>query len=84
MGDAAQIHSPVGGQGMNTGLQDAFNLGWKLAYTIQGKTTDYELLQTYNDERIEVAKKLVQSTDPVFSFITSQNRVLHFIQLYRV
>ena len=82
LGDAAHIHSPVGGKGMNTGLQDAFNLGWKLAYTIQGKTTNNQLLQTYNDERIEVAKKLVHSTDGVFSFITSQNRVLRFVRLY--
>jgi hypothetical protein len=84
LGDAAHIHSPVGGQGMNTGLQDAFNLAWKLAYTIQGKTTDNELLKTYNDERIETAKTLVHTTDRVFSFITSQNRILRFIRLYIV
>ncbi|CAF3908790.1 unnamed protein product [Rotaria sp. Silwood1] len=59
LGDAAHIHSPVGGQGMNTGLQDAFNLAWKLAFTVQEKTVNNnELLKTYNDERIRVAKDL--------------------------
>ncbi|CAF3732932.1 unnamed protein product [Adineta steineri] len=82
LGDAAHIHSPVGGQGMNTGLQDAFNLAWKLAYTIQGKTVDKDkLLQTYNDERIEVAKNLVQSTDRVFSLMTSRHWFFSFFRL---
>jgi hypothetical protein len=83
LGDAAHIHSPVGGQGMNTGLQDAFNLAWKLAYTIQGKTSSdsQQLLQTYNDERIAVAKKLVNSSDRVFAFATSQNPFLRFFRL---
>ena len=83
LGDAAHIHSPVGGQGMNTGLQDAFNLAWKLAYTIQEKTGDNDkLLQTYNDERIEVAKGLVNSTDRVFSFMTSPHSFLLFLRLH--
>ena len=68
---------------MNTGLQDAFNLAWKLAYTLHGKTASgsQQLLQTYNDERIVVAKNLVNSTDRVFAFTTSQNPVLRFIRL---
>ena len=68
---------------MNTGLQDAFNLAWKLAYTIHGKTSSdsQQLLQTYNDERIVVAKNLVNSADRVFAFTTSQNPVLRFVRL---
>jgi hypothetical protein len=68
---------------MNTGLQDAFNLAWKLAYTIQRKTAgdSQQLLQTYNDERIVVAKKLVNSTDRVFAFVTSRNPILRFLRL---
>jgi 2-polyprenyl-6-methoxyphenol hydroxylase-like FAD-dependent oxidoreductase len=54
-GDAAHIHSPVGAQGMNTGLQDAYNLGWKLALVAQGRAHE-ELLDTYNDERLTIAR----------------------------
>ncbi|CAF3521883.1 unnamed protein product [Rotaria sp. Silwood2] len=82
LGDAAHIHSPVGGQGMNTGLQDAFNLAWKLAFTIQGKTiNNNQLLKTYNDERIRVAKDLVNSTDRIFTFMTSSNYIIQFLRL---
>jgi 2-polyprenyl-6-methoxyphenol hydroxylase-like FAD-dependent oxidoreductase len=49
-GDAAHIHSPSGGQGMNTGIQDAFNLAWKLALVVKGKSSD-ALLDTYEEER---------------------------------
>jgi hypothetical protein len=68
---------------MNTGLQDAFDLVWKLAYAIQGKTTNNseQLLQTYNDERIAIAKNVVNSTDRMFAFTTSANPVLRFIRL---
>src|SRR5262245_35152786 len=50
LGDAAHIHSPAGGQGMNTGLQDAYNLGWKLALVVQGRA-EPALLDTYEQER---------------------------------
>lgn len=79
-GDAAHIHSPVGAQGMNTGLQDAYNLAWKLALVIQEKAKE-NLLDTYEDERIEIAKKLVKSTDRVFHLVTSENR---FFKFYRM
>jgi 2-polyprenyl-6-methoxyphenol hydroxylase-like FAD-dependent oxidoreductase len=79
-GDAAHIHSPVGAQGMNTGLQDAYNLAWKLASVIQRKANE-NLLNTYEDERIEIAKKLVRSTDRAFHFVTSENR---FFKFYRM
>ncbi|MEL6535914.1 MAG: FAD-dependent monooxygenase [Bacteroidota bacterium] len=70
-GDAAHIHSPAGGQGMNTGLQDAHNLGWKLAYVLQGQATP-ALLDTYNEERLPYAQALVNSTDKGFVFISGQ------------
>ncbi|GHO85770.1 FAD-dependent monooxygenase [Dictyobacter formicarum] len=61
VGDAAHIHSPVGGQGMNTGMQDAFNLAWKLALVVQGKASE-RLLESYASEREEVGRQLVQRT----------------------
>ncbi|MEJ7321655.1 FAD-dependent monooxygenase, partial [Staphylococcus epidermidis] len=61
-GDAGHIHSPAGGQGMNTGISDAFNLAWKLSNVIQGKA-DKSILDTYEPERIEFAKKLVTTND---------------------
>lgn len=60
-GDAAHIHSVIGAQGMNTGIQDAFNLGWKLAEVIQGRA-DPELLDSYEAERSPVAARLVKAT----------------------
>ncbi|SPL88248.1 pentachlorophenol 4-monooxygenase [[Actinomadura] parvosata subsp. kistnae] len=60
-GDAAHVHSVVGGQGMNTGIQDAFNLGWKLAAVIQGRAPA-GLLDTYAAERSPVAERLVKGT----------------------
>lgn len=61
-GDAAHIHSPIGGQGMNTGIQDAYNLAWKLALVIQGKAPD-SLLDTYEAERFPVGRKVLEQTD---------------------
>jgi 2-polyprenyl-6-methoxyphenol hydroxylase-like FAD-dependent oxidoreductase len=81
LGDAAHIHSPVGGQGMNTGLQDAHNLAWKLAYVLTYSADD-RLLDTYHDERSVVAKNLVNSTDRIFSFITSPHWFTKFCRLY--
>ncbi len=71
-GDAAHIHSPVGAQGMNTGLQDAYNLAWKLAFVLQ-KKADPAILDTYNEERLPFAKRLVETTDRVFSLVVSHN-----------
>jgi 2-polyprenyl-6-methoxyphenol hydroxylase-like FAD-dependent oxidoreductase len=61
VGDAAHIHSVVGAQGMNTGIQDAFNLGWKLAAVIRGGASA-ELLDSYGAERTPVAERLVNGT----------------------
>ena len=74
LGDAAHIHSPAGGQGMNTGIGDAVNLAWKLASVIQGRA-DEKLLDTYEPERIGFARKLVATTDQVFTFATKPGLV---------
>ena len=60
-GDAAHIHSPAGGQGLNTGVQDAVNLGWKLAQVLKGISPD-SLLDTYHTERHPVAARVLQNT----------------------
>ena len=70
LGDAAHIHSPVGAQGMNTGLQDAYNLGWKLALVAAGRA-DARLLDSYALEREPVAERLLRTTDRAFSLIVS-------------
>jgi 2-polyprenyl-6-methoxyphenol hydroxylase-like FAD-dependent oxidoreductase len=72
VGDAAHIHSPVGGQGMNTGLQDAYNLAWKLASVVNGQCKP-SILDSYAAERMAVAKKLLQTTDRAFNVIMSSN-----------
>ncbi|MGH6815741.1 MAG: FAD-dependent oxidoreductase [Hyphomicrobiaceae bacterium] len=72
LGDAAHIHSPAGAQGMNTGLQDAYNLAWKLALVVQGRA-DPALLDTYEQERIPVAQRLLRTTDRAFQLIVSDS-----------
>ena len=74
LGDAAHIHSPVGAQGMNTGLQDAYNLAWKLALVVSGRAST-ELLDSYEQERIPVAERLLKTTDRMFSLIVSDSRL---------
>jgi 2-polyprenyl-6-methoxyphenol hydroxylase-like FAD-dependent oxidoreductase len=74
LGDAAHIHSPAGGQGMNTGIGDAINLAWKLAAVIQGRAPE-TLLDSYEAERIPFARRLVQTTDRVFTFATADGRI---------
>lgn len=61
-GDAAHVHSPLGGQGMNTGIQDAMNLGWKLAAAVQGRARP-DLLDTYESERHPVGEQVLALTD---------------------
>jgi 2-polyprenyl-6-methoxyphenol hydroxylase-like FAD-dependent oxidoreductase len=70
LGDAAHIHSPVGAQGMNTGLQDAYNLGWKLALVVKGQA-EAALLDSYEEERIPVARRLLNTTDWAFKLVVS-------------
>src|SRR6185312_15420181 len=67
LGDAAHIHSPVGGQGMNTGIGDAVNLAWKLAMVVRGRA-DERILDTYATERMAFARRLVATTDRAFAF----------------
>lgn len=79
LGDAAHIHSPAGGQGMNTGIADAINLAWKLTAVVKGYAKD-TLLDTYQDERQAFAKRLVDTTDKIFSTVTAQSNFANFIR----
>ena len=76
VGDAAHIHSPVGGQGMNTGIMDSINLAWKLATAIKHKDMSeeakHQLLESYESERRSFALTIVKSTDTGFTTLTSQ------------
>ncbi len=74
LGDAAHVHSPVGAQGMNTGLQDAYNLAWKLALVANGQA-DAALLDTYEEERLPVARRLLNTTDRAFRLVVSDSRL---------
>jgi hypothetical protein len=74
LGDAAHIHSPVGAQGMNTGLQDAYNLAWKLALVVSDRA-GAALLDSYEAERIPVARRLLSTTDRMFSLVISGTRL---------
>ncbi len=74
LGDAAHIHSPVGAQGMNTGLQDAYNLGWKLALVLNG-SAGAAILDSYEDERLPVARQLLSTTDRAFALVVSDARL---------
>lgn len=69
LGDAAHIHSPVGGQGMNTGIGDAINLAWKLAAVLSGRVPE-KILDSYELERIVFARQLVATTDRMFTLAT--------------
>ncbi len=80
-GDAAHIHSPAGAQGMNTGIQDGYNLAWKLAHVVNGQASG-ELLNTYNEERLPNAKTLTQTTDRFFGLVASPEPLLVFSRLY--
>jgi 2-polyprenyl-6-methoxyphenol hydroxylase-like FAD-dependent oxidoreductase len=78
-GDAAHIHSPAGAQGMNTGIQDGYNLAWKMALVLQGKSNE-KLLDTYNEERLENAMNLLQTTDRMFQFAAGSEWFLAFLR----
>lgn len=71
-GDAGHIHSPAGGQGMNTGIGDAINLSWKLAAVLKGKA-DPAILETYETERIAFARTLISTTDKVFQTVVGRH-----------
>ncbi|MBZ9711249.1 FAD-dependent monooxygenase [Mesorhizobium sp. ESP7-2] len=79
LGDAAHIHSPVGGQGMNTGIGDAINLAWKLSSVLAAQAPD-ALLDSYEIERIAFAKRLVATTDRIFTFVTADGRIADLVR----
>ncbi len=75
LGDAAHIHSPAGGQGMNAGMQDAFNLGWKLKLLVEGFGDAEEIAESYFAERHPVAEKVVRNTSRMLHFGIKNNVV---------
>jgi 2-polyprenyl-6-methoxyphenol hydroxylase-like FAD-dependent oxidoreductase len=79
VGDAAHVHSPAGGQGMNTGIGDAVNLAWKLAAVLAGRT-DASLLDSYEAERIPFARSLVATTDRVFEAIVGRGLLARMVR----
>lgn len=78
-GDAAHIHSPAGAQGMNTGIQDGYNLAWKIASSLHGQGGE-QLLLTYNEERLENARNLLQTTDRLFQLGAGAEWPLAFLR----
>ena len=80
-GDSAHIHSPAGGQGMNTGLQDAHNLAWKMALVLK-EIAKPSLLDTYNEERLPFAQALLNSTDKGFTFLAGDSFLIRNIRKY--
>jgi 2-polyprenyl-6-methoxyphenol hydroxylase-like FAD-dependent oxidoreductase len=78
-GDAAHVHSPAGAQGMNTGIQDAWNLGWKLALVARGLAEE-ALLGSYDAERRPVGRSVVRFTDRAFAVATSTNPLLRALR----
>lgn len=77
LGDAGHIHSPAGGQGMNTGIGDAINLAWKLKWVLAGLAPD-SLLDSYESERMPFARRLVNTTDRAFSLATKEGTLADF------
>jgi 2-polyprenyl-6-methoxyphenol hydroxylase-like FAD-dependent oxidoreductase len=73
-GDAAHVHFPVGGQGLNIGVQDAVNLGWKLAQVVKG-TSSESLLDSYHAERHPVAARVLRNTMAQTALLRSDNRI---------
>ena len=79
-GDSAHIHTPAGAQGMNTGLQDGYNLAWKLAMVLRGRAS-LEILNTYNEERLPNAVALAKTTDRFFDLVASPSPMLSFVRM---
>lgn len=79
LGDAAHIHSPAGGQGMNTGIGDAVNLAWKLAAVLKDGADD-SLLDTYHAERSVFARQLVDTTDRVFNLVSARGTLAELVR----
>src|SRR5271166_198710 len=81
LGDAAHIHSPAGGQGMNTGIGDAINLAWKLRAALDDRAPG-ALLDSYEIERIAFARKLVKTTDQAFALATAEGQFADLVRLW--
>lgn len=79
LGDAAHLHSPVGAQGMNTGIGDAVNLAWKLAAVVKGEAAA-SLLDSYEPERIGFARRLVATTDRAFTLVTKRGAIARWVR----
>ncbi len=79
-GDAAHIHSPAGGQGMNTGMQDAFNLAWKLALIQRGEGQAEPLLQSYSAERSAVGDQVLSNAEKFTELTTIRNPVVKWLR----
>jgi 2-polyprenyl-6-methoxyphenol hydroxylase-like FAD-dependent oxidoreductase len=77
-GDAAHVHSPAGGQGMNTGIGDAWNLAWKLALVARGRARE-DLLASYEAERVPAARFVLANTDRAFSAFVSPNPLIRIL-----
>ncbi len=80
-GDSAHIHTPAGAQGMNTGIQDGYNLAWKMALVLKGMT-DKKILETYNEERLENAENLLKTTDRFFNLVASPDAFLAYFRTH--
>jgi 2-polyprenyl-6-methoxyphenol hydroxylase-like FAD-dependent oxidoreductase len=79
-GDSAHIHTPAGAQGMNTGIQDGYNLAWKLALVLRSSAS-LEILHTYNEERLPNAENLTRTTDRFFDLAASPSLFLSFVRI---
>ncbi|PKY00335.1 putative FAD binding monooxygenase [Aspergillus campestris IBT 28561] len=88
VGDAAHVHSPVGGQGMNTGIGDAINLAWKLAAVMRGAVDGHDaqerLLDSYSAERRTFAQTLVKTTDTAFDVLVDEGWTGWFLRTWIV
>lgn len=80
-GDSAHVHTPAGAQGMNTGIQDGYNLAWKLALVLNGKASE-KILETYNNERLENAKRLLKTTDRMFNLVASPEPIMTYLRMH--
>ena len=80
-GDSAHIHTPAGGQGMNTGIQDGYNLAWKLALLLRGRASE-KILATYNEERLENAINLLKTTDRFFNLVANPDTILSYLRMH--
>ncbi|MEJ7578577.1 MAG: FAD-dependent monooxygenase [Pyrinomonadaceae bacterium] len=80
-GDSAHIHTPAGAQGMNTGIQDSYNLAWKIAMVLRD-AVGTKILETYNEERLENAENLLKTTDRFFNLVASPDVFLSYFRTY--